>query len=309
MARAASRSSVLRTSAYVQSAGARLFYRTMGRGEPLVLLHGGPGADHTDFLPFLVPLARSFRLVLFDQRGCGRSERLSDRRQYRLDLMVRDLEALRKHLRIETWNMLGLSFGGILAQAYAVRHPRRVAALILAGTASSARAVEADFRRIRRAQPPHVRSRLDALVRRGIFRSDGTYVPAYAALSAKVLKPYMYARSAPKSPDPPLSTDVLREMWSETNDFRITGNLRGFDFTRALKRLKAPVLVVAGDRDLVFPATLELTRRSCRRATLVIMSECAHMMFADQTRFFNELVTSFLREGPRAARSVKGRSR
>jgi proline iminopeptidase len=294
MARALERSRRRAASGFADGSGARIWYRTLGRGEPVVLLHGGPGADHTDFLPYLAPLARHFRLVLFDQRGCGRSERLADTRRYSLKGMVADLEALRKHLGIEQWNVLGHSFGGILAQAYAVRHPRRVTRLILAGTASSARAVDADFRRIRRQQAAHVRARLAAFERRGIYLPDGGYEPHYARLSGQVLGPYMYARGAPKRAAPPIATDVLGEMWSNRTEFRITGNLKGFDFTHKLRNLSIPVLVIAGDRDLVSPATLELTRRSCRCATLVIMARCAHMMFVERTRFFNDLVRTFL---------------
>jgi pimeloyl-ACP methyl ester carboxylesterase len=83
-------------------------------------------------------------------------------------------------------------------------------------------------------------------------------------------------------------------MWSHRTEFRITGNLKGFDFTHKLRNLSIPVLVIAGDRDLVSPATLELTRRSCRYATLVVMARCAHMMFVDRTRFFNALIRTFL---------------
>jgi proline-specific peptidase len=297
---------VPRATGYAQGAGARIWYRTLGRGEPVVLLHGGPGADHTDFLPYLTPLARRFRLVLFDQRGCGRSERLDDAREYRLERMVEDLDALRRHLGLARWNVLGHSFGGILAQAYAIRHPRRVTRLILAGTASSARSVDADFRRIRRRQPARVRARLAAFERSGIYQRSGGYAPGYAEMSARVLRPYMYAGAVPERAEPLIATDVVGEMWSKRTEFRITGNLKGFDFTQKLRQLTIPVLVIAGDRDLVSSATQELTRRSCRYATLVIMACCAHMMFVDRTRFFNELISMFLRQSADAAIRHRG---
>ena len=293
-------------SGYAQGAGARIWYRTMGRGEPLVLLHGGPGADHTDFLPYLAPLAKRYRLVLFDQRGCGRSERLADTRRYRLDRMVADLEALRRHLGITRWHVLGHSFGGILAQAYAIRHPTRMTSLILAGTGSSARSVDADFRHILQRQTKRTRAQLATFERRGIYLPDGGYAPDYAALSARILGPYMYAGAMPKGPAAPIATDVLGEMWSRHTEFRITGNLKGFDFTPRLGRIRAPVLIVAGDLDLVSPATLELTRSSCRNATLVIIGRCAHMMFVDQTRLFNELVGMFLQQNRVASRRQGG---
>ena len=88
--------------------------------------------------------------------------------------------------------------------------------------------------------------------------------------------------------------EVLREMWVRRSDFHIDGNLKGFDFTQSLSRVKAPSLVVIGDRDLVSTATADVSRASLSRATLVVMAECAHMMYVDQTARFNRLLEEFL---------------
>src|SRR5712675_3339362 len=114
------------TEGFIDDGGVRIYHKRLGSGVPLLLLHGGPGADHSDFLPALKPLARRCQLVLIDERGSGRSERLSDPKRYTLDWMVKDIERVRQHLRLRQLLVLGHSFGGILAQAYAVRHPKRV---------------------------------------------------------------------------------------------------------------------------------------------------------------------------------------
>jgi proline iminopeptidase len=289
---------------FLSGAGARIYFKTLGTGFPLLLLHGGPGADHSDFLPYLEPLARKCRLVLVDERGSGRSERLADVRGYTLANMVRDLELLRAHLRLERWVVLGHSFGGILAQAYAVRHPRRLAGLILAGTASSARAINSDFTRIRRAASKAERLQLDEQERAGIFRPDGQYTPNYAALVARVLGPYMYAKRRLARSAPPLGMDVLREMWVRRSDFRIDGNLKGFDFSRQLARVKAPALVVVGDRDLVSVQSAEASRAALPRATLAVLAECGHMMFVDQNALFNHVLEGFLHQCAAAQRRL-----
>ena len=138
---------------FVDGRGVCIYYKTLGSGVPLLLLHGGPGADHSDFLPALQPLARHCQLVLIDERGSGRSERLKDPKGYTLDHMVKDIERVRKHLQVRQFVVLGHSFGGILAQAYATRHPNRTLGLVLAGTGSSARCVNRDFRSIRKRLP------------------------------------------------------------------------------------------------------------------------------------------------------------
>jgi proline iminopeptidase len=281
---------------FVEGAGARVYFKTMGRGLPLLLLHGGPGADHSDFLPALKPLARRHQLVLIDERGSGRSERLGDPASYTLGLMVKDIECVRKHLQLEQWVVLGHSFGGILAQAYAVRYPKRLLGLVLAGTGSSARCIDTDFRNLRKGLSTALRSRLARCERTGIFQANGAYTKRYAAASAKAIAPYMHARTPPRrfrNPSP-LGMEVLREMWVRRSDFHIDGNLKGFDFTKALARVRVPSLVVIGDCDLVSTTTADLTRASLPRATLVVMAEAAHMMFIDQVGRFNRLLEEFL---------------
>jgi proline iminopeptidase len=282
---------------FVNGSGARIYYKTLGSGVPLLLLHGGPGADHSDFLPALQPLSRHSQLVLIDQRGSGRSERLKDPKGYTLSRMVEDIEQVRQHLKLPRLVVLGHSFGGILAQAYAVRHPKRLLGLVLAGTGSSARCINRDFRNLRRCLPARLRARLTRQEKAGIFHANGAYKEDYAASSARALAPNMYMKAPParfKQP-PELGMEVLREMWVRRSDFHIDGNLKGFDFTHSLSRVRAPTLVVIGDRDMVSTATADLSRASLPRATLVVMAECAHMMFIDQTVRFNALLEEFLK--------------
>ena len=281
---------------FVGGSGVRIYYKTLGSGVPLLVLHGGPGADHSDFLPALQPLARHCQLVLIDERGSGRSERLKDPKGYTLNHMVKDIECVRKHLQVRQFVVLGHSFGGILAQAYATCHPDRILGLVLAGTGSSARCIDGDFRKLRKRLPARLRARLARLEKAGIFQSDGAYKKDYAAASAQALAPHMYAKPPrPRYRQPfELGMEVLREMWVRRSDFHIDGNLKGFDFTRALGRVKVPSLVVIGDRDLVSTATADISRASLPRATLVVMAECGHMMYIDQTVRFNRLLEEFL---------------
>src|SRR5258706_13026603 len=95
---------------FIAGAGARIYYKTLGSGVPLLLLHGGPGADHSDFLPALKPLAKRCQLILIDERGSGRSERPADPKSYTLDHMVKDIERVRRHFGFPRLVVLGHSF-------------------------------------------------------------------------------------------------------------------------------------------------------------------------------------------------------
>src|SRR5512135_932056 len=119
---------------FVDANGVLIYYMEVGRGAPLMIVHGGPGASHDYFLPYLLPLARKNRLVFIDERGSGKSEKLEDARAYTVENMVEDTEAVRQALNLGNIALLGHSCGGVLAQAYAFKYSANLTHLILCST-------------------------------------------------------------------------------------------------------------------------------------------------------------------------------
>jgi proline iminopeptidase len=122
---------------FVDSHGALIYCMSVGRGAPLMIVHGGPGASHDYFLPYLLPLMRTNRLVFIDERGSGKSSKLDDPKQYTIANMVEDIEAVRHALDLGKISLLGHSFGGALVQAYAFKYQKNLSHLILGSTFSS----------------------------------------------------------------------------------------------------------------------------------------------------------------------------
>ncbi|MBL9036808.1 MAG: prolyl aminopeptidase [Rhodospirillaceae bacterium] len=116
------------------SAPHRMYYEQSGNplGVPVVFLHGGPGAGaNSTHRRFFDPAF--YRIVIFDQRGSGRSQPLGEVRDNTTPLLIEDMETLRRHLGIERWFVFGGSWGSTLALAYAEHHPERVRGLALRG--------------------------------------------------------------------------------------------------------------------------------------------------------------------------------
>ena len=111
-----------------------LYYEQCGNpdGKPVVLLHGGPGAGCSDTMRRFHDPAK-YRIVLFDQRGSGRSTPHADLTDNTTWDLVADIEKLREHLAIDRWQVFGGSWGSTLALAYAETHPQRVTELVLRG--------------------------------------------------------------------------------------------------------------------------------------------------------------------------------
>src|SRR5437588_7847323 len=101
---------------FIDANGVMIYYTTLGHGAPLLVVHGGPGASHDYFLPYLLPLARHYRLVFIDERGSGQSEKLEEVSAYTVDNMVEDVEAVRRALTLGQISLLGHSYGRVLAQ-------------------------------------------------------------------------------------------------------------------------------------------------------------------------------------------------
>lgn len=111
-----------------------IYFEECGRmkGQPVVVLHGGPGgAINPTMRRFFDP--DRWRMVLFDQRGCGRSRPNASLEDNTTWSLIEDIERLREHLGIEKWTVFGGSWGSTLALAYAIKHPDRVSGLILRG--------------------------------------------------------------------------------------------------------------------------------------------------------------------------------
>src|SRR3972149_6036360 len=117
---------------HMQIRDVSLFVKVIGQGYPLVLMHGGPGLDHTSLLP-LQPLAEQFTLIFYDHRCNGRSEG-AEVSSMTFENLTGDADALRQTLGFDRWAVLGHSFGGMVALEYALRYPERVSHLMLMDT-------------------------------------------------------------------------------------------------------------------------------------------------------------------------------
>lgn len=137
--------------------GVRLFWERFGRGGTAALfLHGGPGSGLGDFYrSYFDPEVNT--VVAFDQRGCGRStpsaaDDLSSLGSNTIQALIDDIEALREHVGVDSWIVVGLSWGATLALAYAETHPERVAGLVLSAVTTTSRTevewITQDLRRV-----------------------------------------------------------------------------------------------------------------------------------------------------------------
>ena len=292
---------------FVDANGIMIYYKTLGRGEPLLIVHGGPGASHDYFLPYLLPLARHHRLVFIDERGSGRSQKLEDPAGYTVENMVEDVETVRQALNLGKINLLGHSYGGALAQAYALKYQRNLSHLILASTWSSTKAMNDVFVRMKQNMSSDLRERIDRMETEGLFGhgkdyEKNRYTNDYMiAAWGEGYFPYIYQNRPDPNYDPvdagKMSWDLYREMWGSHGEFIIDGNLKSVEYTDRLKTITVPTLIVVGDHDECDPSLSQTMHGKIANSKLVILPKAGHMTFVDQNGMFIKTVDDFLRSG------------
>jgi proline iminopeptidase len=290
---------------FVDSHGALIYYQSVGHGAPLMIVHGGPGASHDYFLPYLLPLMRTSRLVFIDERGSGKSSKIEDAKQYTIANMVEDIEAVRQALGLGKISLLGHSFGGALVQAYAFKYQKNLSHLILGSTFASTKELNQALAKMKAEMDPKERDRVNALEAAGLFGKGeiwehGRYSEEYAKLAwGKGYFPYVYQNRPDPSYDPLSSNtgtawDVYREMWGSDGEFIVDGNLQEVEYVGQLSQIKVPTLIIVGDHDESDPKMSQEMHEKIAGSQLVILPKSGHMTFVDQPEQFLRVVRDFV---------------
>jgi proline iminopeptidase len=282
--------------------GVRHWYKVAGEAPasvpPVVFLHGGPGGNSYSFEQTAGRLLeRSLRMVYFQQRGSGRSERPASG-DYSTATLVEDLEALRVHLGVAKISIVTHSFGTVIGLSYAAKYPERVARMVIAGgLADAPRSCREVSRRMERVRP-------EAFAR--AFPNGVDAVPDEAIcgtmFGATPGRAGEEARSADMFPDPAVLARF--RALEAASGLSNTGELGGYQFRNGLlqwrfagqARVTMPVLVVAGEHDWAAgPETQRHLARSLPAAGIVEYEGAGHWMFIDRPERFASDVGAFLR--------------
>ncbi|HPU38558.1 MAG TPA: alpha/beta hydrolase [Microthrixaceae bacterium] len=229
--------------------GVRLFVDVVGAGlEPtpaamvakptMLLLHGGPGFDHSGFRPFFDRFADTHQVVLYDHRGNGRSDGWDAPSDWNLDRWADDVVALCDALGIDRPIVLGQSFGGFVAQRYAARHPEHPSAVVLSSTGSRVHGEESAAR-FRALGGPEA----EASYRRVFLRGDASS-EAFLEYLMTAMPHYNSTASSNEPGQPIMNFDVMVDftVWFPEMDLRPD-----------VRAITAPTLVLAGSEDPMMP--------------------------------------------------------
>jgi proline iminopeptidase len=259
---------------------------------PVICLHGGPGLT-LDYMLAFADLARfGYRVVLYDQLGCGRSELPKNKALFTIERAVEDLEGLRKELDLGKIHLLGSSYGGLLAIAYALKYQQHLKSIISVSGIDSVPLAIREMEVMKSRLPEETKVTMDK------YASLGDYDNPEFQKAMLVFYKKHFCR-LDEWPEELLyslqhvSRDVALTMNGPT-EFDIIGNIRYWNVTRELGKIAVPTLVTCGRYDEVSPKVARSIHRGIKGSKLVQFSKSAHMAMWEERAKYMRTVAKFL---------------
>jgi proline-specific peptidase len=300
------------TSHRIDVGDAELFVEEEGEGTPLVLINGGPGGTHHTFHPWFGRASEYARVIYYDQRGCGLSDREPGEDGYSVEQAVDDLDALRRGLGIDRWVVLGYSYGGLVAQLYNATYPEHLAGVVLLG-ASLATGGETGPSRQQMFLSERELKRRQEILREIRELADETGMSSRQQTRLLVYNNFIngdWKRQNYYKPSLERMAQIARYEWDHDDNFNgiVNRSGRGIDLAGAFDDNPVPTLILEGRWDLTWsegkPGMLAELHP---RAELVMFENAGHGIYDEEPdRFFNVL-GRFIRELPEVpAEAVAG---
>jgi proline iminopeptidase len=252
---------------------------------------------------YILPLADlrdfGYRVVFYDQLGCGKSELPKSLALFTVERAVEEVEAFRKTLKLgKKIHLMGSSWGGLLAIAYALKYQRNLRCLILAGAYPDVPFATREMERLKAKLPQSVRKVME------LYEANGDYDnPEYVKAVMVFYKRHLCRlRRWPvelKHSLDHVSKPVYHTM-NGPNEFTIIGNTRYWNVSSQLSKIRAPTIITGGRYDEMTPKVAKAIYRGIKGSKLVIFEKSSHVPFWEEREKYIKTIAAFLqdRSGP-----------
>jgi len=272
--------------------GTELFYITCGEGSPIMFMHGGLGADHTYFRKMFDPLSDQYQLIYYDHRGNGRSRPAELTDMTHADWAT-DADALRQHLGHEKIILIGHSYGGFLAQEYALRYADHLQGVVFMCTAPALDYPEVmSSNADAKATSPESVAAVEQAFSDDLIESDDEF----AELMGKLEPLYLHNYEAHQT----IMKEVMKDMqfsaaaWNHVN----ANCIPEFNVESQLSSISVPTLIISGRHDWVTPVSEGGQRiaNAIPKAELLVFENSGHYPFVEENELFFSKLTDWLKK-------------
>lgn len=263
-----------------------------GPGLPLLVVHGGPGLPHT-YLRSLERLAAEREIIFWDQLGCGRSDRPSDPGLWTMQRSVAEMDAVVNSLRLRQFHVFGNSWGGMLAQQYALDVTSGAVSVTISNSIASIPQFAQMVTRLKSELDPAIQAAIDR------HEAAGTTDAAEYQHAIRTWNETYLCRVRPWPPEllaafAGMGTEIFETMFGPS-DFHIIGTIRDWDVFDRLAEIALPVLILAGRYDECVPEHMWAMHQRIAGSRFEFFESTAHMPFIEEPDKFDRVMRDFLR--------------
>lgn len=288
------------TSKSIKIDGYNINVETLGSGDPIFFLAGGPGNSHDYMQGNFGQYYSSNQVVFIDMLGRGKSDNAKEKSEYSVNNDVRIIEEVRKALGLEKITLIGHSYGTVVAQAYAIEYTSNVNKMVLINGFHSGRMWQANCdnynQYIKTTFPEHWRQ-IDSLRSLGYVSSNAIFSELYAKVPSKDIY-YHNTQLKQKIPQTKFrnwNPDVYYAIIGRDADFYVGGSMMDLDFRRKLRYLNIPTLIIAGRYDGVSTPEYAIQyKKFMPKAQFVMFEKSGHNPYLEEPEKFYSLLDSFL---------------
>jgi len=274
----------------IQINSAEIYYKIIGKGPPTFILHGGPGDSHETMYQ-LNELSDQYKLIFYDQRAAGRSSGDADTASHSVEQFVEDLEQLRLQLAPEKINIIGGSWGAMLAMQYAMKYSSNIKAMVL----MSSMGVSSEYFKSYRSNIVNNRTKEDSLTLEQITKTD-EFKNRYPEAMEKFWR--IYFRSYFYNPD---LADSIKLCLRDTTykvvpgRYAILGKYFGdYDIHEDLKKITCPTLILHGDYDPTPIEWVQPIHDNIAESQISIIKNAGHWLWVEAPDKIFPLIRKYL---------------
>ncbi|ESU27232.1 alpha/beta hydrolase fold protein [Flavobacterium limnosediminis JC2902] len=276
----------------IASGNSKLHYKTFGSGKPILIINGGPGMNCEGFGYLAEEISKfGFQTIIYDQRGTGKSvvEKINDE-TISMDLMVDDMENLRKHLKIEKWTILGHSFGGMLAAYYATKHPQNIDKMIFSSsggvnmnfTSYGQQRLNANLTKTQKDSMNYYQSKMD--------KGDNS-LETKKQRAKYLANAYVYDKK-----NAPIIAERLIHVNFDVNGIVFQSLIKNnFDCSEKFGNFHNSVLILQGENDIISIDTAKEIEKAFPNSQLIALPNCGHYGWLDAKEMYFNALKQFLK--------------
>lgn len=270
--------------------GTSLYYHMIGKGEPVIVIHGGPMLDQSYLFDHFKSLAKDHTLIFYDQRVSGKSSAIADSTSLTMANMVNDIETIREKLELDQVHIIGHSWGGFLAAKYAGEHPPKVKSLILCDAMPPSHRL---WQQEEKEIATHVTA-YDSALRDVIMNLDGFKKQTDVTLVDSLMKVSFKIQFVDTTKLSRLKVKLPKDYFQRSKIFSYIGKeFYSFDITEQLKRIIAPTLIIYGDQEPALKISAPVFKENIESSKVVVIKQSGHFPFIEQPEEFKKTVEAF----------------